>query len=216
MKQVVLATVVENEQVGMHYCMSLAISKYQAFFKNVEISPLLITSNGNTIMARNQALTWAWENEVDGIIFVDPQMSWEPEDLFALIASDKDAVCLPVATKIGFQLELGEISRLQTDEATGEFKILGSNLEFFYLSKAVLTKLAQSHPVVSYMGAEVKLIIQGADIYSQFFSDGQILTYRLNEAGYELWINPNHTVYKYESSVSSVTFADALKAAKNQ
>jgi hypothetical protein len=159
-------------------------------------------------------MTLAWQNELDSLVLVDPNVSWETETLLQLCSTDKDAAAVPVATRNGFNMGLGELARLQEDEKTGEIKVSMSSLDFFYLSAYALKKLCETHPTVSYLSQDTKLVLQSGDIYASYHTHEEVLAFRLRELGIEIWLNPNHTVYRQELVEQQGDFSVLLKTLK--
>jgi hypothetical protein len=165
-------------------------------------------------MAANQVLTWFSASGLDGIVFIDPYVRWEPEVFFDLCATDKDAIGVPLAIKTGFELELGDISTLQEDDKTGEIVVRSTSLGFFFLSSHAVKRLANTHHLIHYMGENVKLILQSGDIYSDYCTCDKVISQRLLELGIYTWVNPNHTVYLEEVSDCSHNFLFSLNNMK--
>jgi hypothetical protein len=214
MKRVLLATITESDQCSTAFTSSLAQTIRVGFSSQVEILPVFFRSMGNWAMAANQAITLAWREELDGLVLVDPNIGWGAESLLGLCLTDKDAAALPIATRAGFNIALGEISRLQEDEKSGEIKVQAASLGFFYLSAYALKQLAESHPTITYFGNETKLVLQSGDIYNHFHTHDDVMAYRLIELGIEIWLNPNATVKTHEVTETPGDFAEALKGLK--
>ena len=214
MRRVLLATITESDQCSTAFTSSLAQTIRVGFSTQVEVLPVFFRSLGNWAMAANQAITLAWEEKLDGLVLVGPNIGWKAESLLELCGTDKDAAALPVVTQAGFNVTLGEIARLQEDEKSGEIKVQMASLGFFYLSAYALEQLAESHPTVSYYGRDTKLVLQSGDIYSRFHTHEEVMTYRLTELGIEIWLNPENTVRTVEMTESQGDFAASLKALK--
>ena len=211
MKSVLLATITENNQCSVAFTNALTQSVRMGLQSQLEILPVFFPSMGNWAMAANQAITITWQNELDGVVFIDPDVAWAPEALLGLCSTDKDAAALPVATSGGFNVGLGEIARLQEDEKTGEIKVSSASLGFFYLSSYALKKLCETHPTVSYRGEETKLVLQSGDIYASYHTHEEVLAFRLRELGIEIWLSSNHTAHKQELIEQRGNFAELLK-----
>ena len=211
MKRILVATITENDQCSSFFASSLTQSVRIGLASDVEVLPVFYRSMGNWAMAANQAMTLAWQKKLDGVVFADPSVSWQPEALMDLCKTNKDAVALPVSTSAGFDISLGEISRIQEDEGTGEIKVRAASLQFFFLSSYALEKLAETHPSVSYYGGDVKLILQSGDIYASYHTHEEVLSYRLWEINVEIWVNPHHTVHRHEYAENGADFAQALQ-----
>jgi hypothetical protein len=214
MKRILLATITEGDFCVAHFCSSLAQSVRLGIENDTQFWPIFIRSDGNWSMAFNQVMTIAWKEKVDGIVFIHPYVSWDPPGLLGLVHTDKDAVGLPVATRTGFEVSMGEISRLQEDEETGEIKVLGCSLNFFYLSAHAITTLCETHSSVSYAGADVKLILQSGEGYSSFSSPSEVLTHRLIEQGIESWVNSKFTAHRQDLIEYTNNFEGLLKQLK--
>ena len=141
MKRILLAVITEGDLCIAHFCSSLAQSIRAGLPNNVEFLPVFFAANGNWSMAFNQAATLAWKEKLDGLVCIHPFVSWNPADLIQFVQTDKDAVALPVATRNGFEIQLGKIARLQEDTNSGEIKVQGTSLDFFYLSPYALSRL---------------------------------------------------------------------------
>jgi len=215
MKRVLLTTITENDQCSSSFVSSLVQSVRVGLSNNTEILPVFFPSLGNWAMAANRAITIAHQNKLNGLVFVNPNVGWNPENLMDLCETEKDAAAIPVATRGGFDISLGEIARLQEDEKTGEIKVLGVSLDFFYLSAYAIEKLCETHPTVTYLGEDCKLILQSGDIYSSYHTHAEVFAYRLGELGIEIWVNPLHTAYRQDTVEYPADFAAILKDIKD-
>ena len=214
MKRILLAVITEADVCSASFCASLAQSVGAGLYNEVEFISAFVPANGNSSMAFNQAVTLAWEQKLDGFVCVSPRVSWNPQSLLALIDSDKDAVAMPVATKGGFEVSLGEVARLQEDAESGEIKVRGASLDFIYLSPYAVNQLCTAHPTVSYRNQEIKLVLQCGDIYDSYHSPGDILAYRLRERGIELWLSTRNTAHRQDVIEYTNNFEKVLEQLK--
>jgi hypothetical protein len=214
MKRILLAVITEGDVCLSPFCSSLAQSIKVALANDIEIFPVFFPADGNWSMAFNQAATLAWTEKLDGFLCVSPRVSWSAEALVALISTEHDAVAIPVATRNGFQVQLGEIARLQDDGAA--VKVQGASLDFIYLSPYALDRLCQTHPFVDYKGNQIKLILQSGDIYAAYFDPSDILAYRLREQSIELWVNYKYSAYRQDAIEYSSNFEEILANLKEQ
>lgn len=211
MKRILLAVITEADTCSAPFCSSLVQSVAFGLRNDIELLPVFFSANGNWSMVFNQGITLAWQEKLDGFLCVSPRVSWVPESLLALTGSDKDAVAMPVATKGGFEVSLGEVARLQEDTESGEIKVQGASLDLIHLSAYAVGQLCETHPMVSYRNQDVKLIIQSGDIYSSYFDPSDILAYRLREQGIELWLSTKHTAFRQDAIEYTAGFADLLE-----
>jgi hypothetical protein len=214
MKRILLAVITEGDLCVAPFCSSLVQSVKVALANDVELFPVFFPADGNWSMGFNQAVTLAWQEKLDGFLCINPRVSWSAESLLALISTGHDAVALPVATRNGFQVQLGEIARLQDDSAA--IKVQGASLDFTYLSPYALDRLCQTHPFIDYKGTQTKLILQSGDIYTAYFDPSDILAYRLREQGIELWVNYKHSAHRQDAIEYSTNFEEILTNLKEQ
>jgi hypothetical protein len=212
MKRILLAVITEGDHCVAPFCSSLVQSIKVALASDIELVPVFFDANGNWSMAFNQAVTLAWREKLDGFLCINPRVSWSAESLVALVNSNKDAVALPVATRGGFQIKLGEIARLQDNGQ--EIKVQNASLDFLYLSPHAVDRLCQTHHLISYKGSEVKLILQSGDIYAAYFDPSEILTHHLRENGVEIMVSYKHTAYRQDSIEYSNNFDEVLSQLK--
>lgn len=215
MKRILLAIITEADTCSASFCVSLAQTIKVGLGAGIELFPVALPANGNWSMGFNQGVTLAWQEKLDGFLCVNPRVSWVPETILELANSNKDAVAMPVATRNGFEVQLGEIARLQEDEESGEIKVQSTSLDLIYLSPYAINQLCSTHPTVSYRGLEVKLILQSGDIYNSFFDPSDILAYRLRELGVELWLSANYTALRQDSINYASNFKEVLENLKS-
>ena len=214
MKRILLAVITEGDLCVAPFCVSLVQSVKVGLANDIELFPVFFPADGNWSMAFNQAATLAWTEKLDGFLCVSPRVSWSAESLLALVSTEHDAVALPVATRNGFQVQLGELARLQDDGAA--IKVQGASLDFIYLSPYALDRLCECHPYIDYKGNQTKLILQSGDIYAAYFDPSDILAYRLREQSIELWVCYKHSAYRSDSIEYTASFEQILKDLKAQ
>lgn len=216
LRRTIVGTVTDTGTVDISYVAALSESIKVGLMRNVVLIPILYRSGGDSTMRLNQLITLAWREGVDDLIFVSPEASWEPTAMVDVAMSPKQALALPTFGAEGFRVQMGEVPRLQTDENTGEVKVMSASLDFLKLGKEVLGALCETHPTAQYEGGEVKLVLEGGDMGASHANASDILAARLREAQYELWLNPAHTVQTVVRQVTQADFASALREAKGE
>jgi hypothetical protein len=215
-KRYVIATFLNEPKCDMFYTSSLCESAKSFIANNIAIIPTLIHTIDGKVMAFNQAITFAWKEKVDGIIFISSDAVWSPQALFELISSDKDCVSLPVMTANGIDIQLGEIPRLQRDENTGEIKVSYASLDFMYLSAYTINELCNTHHSIEYQGQNTKLVLQTGDIFTGYYNESQILKSRMSELNIDTWVNPNHTIPTRQIQIYTNDFNTILSDLENK
>ena len=210
MRNILIVTPTPDESVSAYYSSSLAQSVKIAESNNINLLSIFLRDNSEHMVV-NLGITLAHDEKLDGVVFINREVSWNPENLMDLCSTGKDAAAIPVFDGNTFTLELGEIPRLEEDASTGEIKVQSASTDFLYLSSGVISKLCETHPEISYGGRTVKAIMQGADCFNQYFSTSDLLAYRLREAGFGLWVNPLHNAYKASRILQTPSFSEGLK-----
>ena len=214
MKRILIAVISEGDSCVAPFCLSLVNSVKAGLNQQIEFFPVFFSAESNWSMGFNCALTLAWKQKLDGFVCVSPRVGWSAEALLALVTSDKNAVALPVATRNGFEVKLGEIARLQEDGTSGEIKVLGSSLNFIYLSPYAIEKLCEAHASITYRGEETKLVLQSGDIFNGYHEPAEILAFRLLELGIELWLQPKYTANRLDYAEYKNDFQQVLNQLK--
>jgi hypothetical protein len=216
LRRTIIGVVTDTGAVDMFFAQALSESIKLAITQQVLLVPVFLRSLGNATMCFNRLITLAWREGADDLVFVSPNCYWQPTALLEAVFSTKDVLALPVSSSGGFRVHLGELPRLQTDEKTGEIKVLSSSIEFLRISKTAITKLCETHPTIDFEGEELKLVLQHGDVYGAFATDSEVLTYRLKEAGFEVWLNPQHTVNTVFPQPVEASFEKTLKDLKGE
>jgi hypothetical protein len=215
-RRYIIATLTDDGKCDMFYVSALSEAIKVSITNNIVLIPIFYQTLGNKSLALNQALTLAWKEKVDGIIFIhSTAVNWTSEMLFDLITSDKNVVGLPVADADGFDLNLGAISQLHTDPKTEEIKVKQASIDFMYMSPYTIKKLCDTHPSIEFQNQEIKLVLQSGDIDSSYNSENIILQHRLQELSIETWINPKHTVFTRNTFTFNMDFGNLLTKLKN-
>lgn len=207
-----IATNALFNQCSSLYCISLANTMGEFAAEGSDsIVPILFDGYGNNAMSINQVITWAHKNNADGLFLIGANMGWDVEVLRSIVGSDKDVLAAPVFYNGQYILKLGEISRLEKDEGSGEIKVQNASLDFFFLRRNAIEALCESHPTVTYNGEEIKMILQSGDIYTSYHTNEDILSFRLKEAGFHTWVNPGLKVRTSSQTISQSSLSEDLE-----
>lgn len=210
MRNILIVTATPDENVSAYYTNSLAQSIKVSEQNKINLAPVFFRE-GSDHMVINLGITFAHDEKLDGVVFINREISWNPENLMDLCNTDKDAAAVPVFDGHVFSLEIGEVARLEEDEKSGEIKVQSASTDFLYLSSAAVGRLYENHPSINYGGRSVKAVMQGAESFNQYFTTADLLSYRLTEAGFGLWVNPLHSAHKAIRTLQTPSFNEGLK-----
>ena len=147
---------------------------------------------------RNHILTDAVERDVDYLLFVDTDSVWMPEDIIRLVNLDKPVACgwylsrRPLCGESYTPVLLHRESkgyRLIKDIPEKPFTCDATGAGFMLLKKGVVHKMHSiGQPFDMILGSEMGL---EKTIYTKLIGEDMSFCYRLQKAGYEIWIDPS-------------------------
>ena len=213
-KTVILATHCPNNSVESFYAHSLAESIKLLMIN--DITPILVMINdvASSIVAKNEAIAMAADQEFDSLVFIGHDILWDPSALLSVINSSRHALALPCAKKSGtnvrFDVEIGpEITR----DDSGYIKVNYASCSFFKLSKQLITELSDtSLSIKNETGREVKNRFDNNTSYGQYFNEDVVLCNKIRELGHQVWINPISTCAHSAGNIYAADFAANLMA----
>lgn len=148
-------------------------------------------------MARNELIASAVRNEVESLVFIDSDEQWVPQALIDLINSPYDVHGLPVINKSdeteAYNVRLLDPSNVQSDN-DGNIVANGIGTGFLKISRKALLALWDSHEDVFFRGKTLKAICEYGMANGEFVSEDYNLCYKLQAAGFPIWVSTKHTV----------------------
>jgi hypothetical protein len=209
MSSYVVGTVVHDGKCGSAHCVSLASSVGDLLVEGFSLLPIQVSDAGNEGIALNRVFTFAHLQNVDGLILIGSRVSWQPKMLKKLIQSDKPVIAGPILGAKGYLLDMGDRSRVQTEFATKDMKVVSASLDFMCLKKEVVDKLCNTHSTAKFgpTGEDMKMIFPLGGARGEFVPNAEVLAYALNEIGYPIWVDASISV-AYEDSFTFVSNLD--------
>jgi GT2 family glycosyltransferase len=147
-------------------------------------------------MARNELFNLAYTQQYDMMVFIDDDEYWDPKILIEILKSPKDVIAVPVVNKgdknIQYNVFLSENSKI--DHKDGYVTVQQTGTGFLKLSRKVLSDLWESNPDIVFRAKKLKNICEFTVRNDAFIGEDITLSRKIKELGYEIWINPKHTV----------------------
>lgn len=195
MKKVLIATPCLDQKVDAYFVHSLCESIKLGLQHDLDIKCVFLANESILPMARNELFNLAYSEDYDVMVFIDDDEYWDENALIEIIKSNKDVVSLPVVNKgdvkIGYNVWLDE--NPQTDD-DGYIKINKCGTGFLKLSKKVIIDLWNSNIELEFRNKKLKNICEYTFENGGFVGEDIALTKKIKELGYDIWLNPNHTV----------------------
>lgn len=213
MKKILIATPCLDQKVDAYFVHSLCESIKLGLQYDLDIRCVFLANESILPMARNELFALAYKENYDTMVFIDDDEYWKEQALLDIILSDKDVVSLPVVNKgdkeISFNVWLNK--DFEKDESDGYIKINKCGTGFLKLSRKVLEDLWESNTELVFRNKKLKNICEYTYENGEFVGEDITLTKKIKELGYDIWLNPNHTV----SHIGNKMYKGDFKAKHN-
>lgn len=216
MKRVLIATPCLDGRVEAYYSNSLYESVKLGLQNDIMLQPVFLAYESILPMARNELLALCYREQYDAMVFIDDDESWAAEHLINIIQSSKDVVALPVINKGDDRTQFNVYFEddVTPDLADGYIRIREVGTGFLKLSQAVVRALYESNADAFFRGKTLKNICEYQVQAGNFVGEDIGLSRKIRDLGYDIWINPAHTVEHIGSKKFQGDFARYLKLNK--
>ncbi|MFZ9153053.1 MAG: hypothetical protein ACO205_04690 [Candidatus Fonsibacter ubiquis] len=195
MKRVLIATPCLDGRVDAWFVNSLYESTKLGLKNNIMFQPMFLAYESILPMARNELLNLAYQENYDCMVFIDDDEEWNAEILVEIVNSPKDVVAVPVVNKGDKKIEYNVFEVNTTpDSEDGYLKIGRCGTGFLKLSKKVIKDLWESNPQCFFRKRMLKYICEYDVSNDNFYGEDIILCKKIKELGYQIWLNPKHTI----------------------
>lgn len=195
MIKVLIATPSLNQKVDAYFVHSLCESILLGLKNNIEIKCVFLANESILPMARNELIALAVKDNYDTIVFIDDDESWDPQYLIDIILSKKDVIALPVVNKGDKKIEFNVwLNGKYIDVEDGYIKIDRCGSGFLKISRKAILDLWESNVELLFRGKKLKNIFEYTYSKGSFVGEDITLCLKLKELGYDIWLNPHHTV----------------------
>lgn len=195
MKKVLIATPCLDQKVDAYFVHSLCESIKLGLKHDLDIRCVFLANESILPMARNELFYLAYTENYDIMVFIDDDEYWNENALIDIIQSEKDVISLPVVNKTdkesSFNIWLNEDYEKDSD---GYIKIEKCGSGFLKLSRKVIEDLWESNIELVFRNKKLKNICEYTYENGDFVGEDITLSKKIKELGYEIWLNPSHTV----------------------
>jgi hypothetical protein len=196
MKKILIATPCLDQKVDAYFVHSLCESIKLGIKHDLDIRCVFLANESILPMARNELFALAYKENYDTMVFIDDDESWDETALIEIIQSKKDVIALPVVNKgdkdITFNVWLTKDTK--KDESDGYIKINKCGTGFLKLSRKVIEDLWNSNTELVFRNKKIKNICEYTHVNGDFVGEDITLAGKIKDLGYDIWLNPNHTV----------------------
>lgn len=192
-RKVLIATPAYDGRLDVWYTNALVNTIRVAQANGIYVHPVFMSYDALIQRARNDLFALAVEGEYDDMIFIDSDMEWHPMWIMELLERKEDVV--------------GGTARKKTDEAeiyvaktkdltvheNGLIKCDGLGTGFVKLSREAFTALWEISPEYTNEGKTRRMICDVQVVDGQLYSEDTVLFKKLNELGFDCWLDPKMT-----------------------
>ena len=216
MKKILIATPSYDGRVDVWYAFALHQTTLLGAQNQIYFHPVFMSYDALIQRSRNDLIAIAFEQEFDGILWVDSDIEWNPQWALDLVNSGKDVIGLPCIKKSvneeAYNIKCNIEDLVVNDE--GLIKVLSVGTGFLYLSKEAVSYLWNNSEPYTHNDKEKRWV------FSVGLKDGDIISEdvgmceKLRYGGFDIFIDPTKTcnhigVLKYSGNFSS--FIEKIK-----
>lgn len=195
MKKILIATPCLDQKVDAYFVHSLCESIKLGLKNDLDIRCVFLANESILPMARNELFKLSYDQNYDVMVFIDDDEYWDEKALIEIIQSEKDVITIPVVNKgdkkIEYNVWLNNKIQKDTD---GYIKIEKCGTGFLKLTRKVIIDLWNTNTELLFRNTLLKNICEYTYENGSFIGEDITLTRKIKELGYDIWLNPKHTV----------------------
>jgi hypothetical protein len=195
MKRILIATPALDQKVDCYYVHSLCESIKLGARHNLEINAVFLANESILPMARNELFYLAVTQNYDAMVFIDDDEKWDAEHLIEILQMEQDVITMPVVNKGDRKIEFNVVAdATQPAAENGLVPCAKTGTGFLKISRCVFMDLWNSSMPIQFRNKELRLICEYGAVNGDFVGEDIMLSTKIRELGYKIWIYPDHTV----------------------
>lgn len=192
-KKILIATPSYDGRLDVWYVNSLVNTVRLAQEKGITLVPVFMSYDALIQRARNDLFRIAVDSGVDDMIFIDSDMEWNPEWIMEMVSRSEDILGGTARKKTDDAEIYVAKTRDLTTHANGLIKCEGLGTGFVKLSRKAFMALWETSPEYQNEGKVCRMICDVQIIDGQLYSEDTILFKKLNDLGFDCWLDPKMT-----------------------
>lgn len=214
-RKVLIATPAYDGRLDVWYTNSLVNSIRLAQANGIFLHPVFMSYDALIQRARNDLFKLAVEGEYDDMIWIDSDMEWDPAWIMQMLEAKEDV--------------LGGTARKKTDEAeiyvaktkdlmyheNGYIKCEGLGTGFVKLSREAFTALWEISLEYKNNDRPCRMVCDVQIINGELYSEDTVLFKKLNDLGFDCWLDPKMTCGHVGTKKFTGNMADYIERLTN-
>jgi hypothetical protein len=162
---------------------------------DLDINAVFLANESILPMARNELFYLAYTQGYDCMVFIDSDESWGAQHLINILLRPEPVITIPVVNKD----DRKQVFNVFVDpdrpvSATGLVPAQRSGTGFLKIDRPVIEDLWHSNTQLEFRGKQLRNICEYSAIAGNFVGEDIMLSQKIREMGYDIWIYPDHTV----------------------
>lgn len=216
MKNILIATPSYDGKLDVWYTNALIETILLGIQNDICFKPIFLSYDALIQRSRNDLVKIAAENNLDGILWIDSDIEWNPQWAIEIVSRDKDILGLPVIKK-GLQESYNikcDLEDLSINEE-GLISVQSIGTGFLYMSKKAVDYLWDNSEVYADINKTSKMVFKVSVEDGNLVSEDVYVCKKLQSAGFDILIDPSKTcnhvgVLKYSGNF--VEFIEKIKS----
>lgn len=192
-RKVLVATPCYDGRIDVWYADSMTNSVRIAQNKGIYLHPVYLSYDALIQRARNDLIRLAVQENYDDMVWIDSDLSWEPQWIMELLDRPEDVVGGTYRKKTDDQ----ELYTVKTKDLTvhpnGLIKLEGIGTGFVKLSRKAFKALWDASPEYVNEGKIGRMICDVQIIDGQLISEDNVMCNKLLSLGFDIWLDPKMT-----------------------
>jgi hypothetical protein len=187
-----VATPCTTGKVYAEYTSCLVDSIKLCALNGIDLCPVFLGNESIIQIARNDLINIAYHAGVD-LIWIDYDMTWNPEWIVKLLSSKEDVVAGTARKKT----DLEETYAVKLNDFTlhdnGYMKCQGIGTAFMKMSSRAVRSVCEASESFTHHGKECRAVFDCKIVDGDFRSEEIVLCDKLKSLGFDIWLDPQMT-----------------------
>lgn len=209
-RKVLIATPAYDGRLDVWYTNSLVNTIRIAQASGIFVHPIFMSYDALIQRARNDLFRLAVLDGYDDMIFIDSDMEWDPMWIMELLSREEDVVGGTARKKT----DSAEIYVARTRDISihpnGLLKCDGLGTGFVRLSRKAFVALWETSPEYENEGRACRMVCDVRIEDGQLLSEDTVIFLKLNELGFDCWLDPTMTCAHIGTKKFQGNFAEYL------
>lgn len=194
MRKVIIGTPALTGELDVLYVDSLVNSIRECANNNIILYPLFIANESMLPIARNDLIHYAYEAQMDDLVYIDADQQWTPQQLLRLLSHDVDLVggtCRKKTLEEIYVARMLDGETKLTANENGLTKVKGVGTGFLRLTKNCIKKLYENAEVYN---KSRKSVFEYKIINGEFVGEDLVMCYKWQDLGGDCYLDIEITV----------------------